>query len=426
MRRCSSAGLAFAGHGLAAIQCDRADRDSPHRGGSRRNYCAESQLDDLTIPRPQYWWGGGFDLWNLPVLQGRSSSRRGALLGSATIYYGVVAGDGGTPGSLPIPLLEVVPSNVLVTPISTPVTASSVLVGVAAPGYPGFVTNSSPSIITQSTSPTNSQGLLTACATPLPSLTSVTPSIAAVNGSAVTVTIAGTNFAAGATVLFTLPGGQAAPITPSAIQSTQLTATIPASLLTTAGLAQIAVNQPAGVISNSLPFAIAAIQPLSVQTSAIPAVVTGFQYSASLNATGGIGPYTWSAPSNSLPGGLTLNASTGVISGIPTASGIFSFTATVSDSTTPTANTAQQTLSLLVGQQYVISTVAGGVPPTTPVQATSASLDSVGGVVRDSSGNIYFVSGNAVFKVDAGGHPWGQSHRPDSNKRQSSPRPATR
>ncbi len=39
----------------------------------------------------------------------------------------------------------------------------------------------------------------------------------------------------------------------------------------------------------------------------------------------------------------------------------------------------------------------------TPVHATSASLDFVGAVTRDSAGNLYFVSGSAIYKVDPSG-----------------------
>jgi len=58
---------------------------------------------------------------------------------------------------------------------------------------------------------------------------------------------------------------------------------------------------------------------LGVSTTALPSAQVGEAYSATLTATGGTGPYTWSmAPgSGPLPSGLSLNASTGVISGTP-------------------------------------------------------------------------------------------------------------
>jgi uncharacterized protein (TIGR03437 family) len=63
----------------------------------------------------------------------------------------------------------------------------------------------------------------------------------------------------------------------------------------------------------------------------------------------------------------------------------------------------------LWGQQYVISTVAGGAPPPTPVAALSASFSTAGGVAVDTAGNVYFSSadenptGANIFKVDANG-----------------------
>lgn len=56
-----------------------------------------------------------------------------------------------------------------------------------------------------------------------------------------------------------------------------------------------------------------------------------------------------------------------------------------------------------LGQPYVISTVAGGAPPPTPLAAVNASLSHPAGVATDSSGNLYFTSNHTVFKVDATG-----------------------
>ncbi len=54
-------------------------------------------------------------------------------------------------------------------------------------------------------------------------------------------------------------------------------------------------------------------------------------------------------------------------------------------------------------QEYSISTVAGGAPPTTPAAATSTGIGTVRRVATDASGNVYFSSGHAVFKISSGG-----------------------
>ena len=53
-------------------------------------------------------------------------------------------------------------------------------------------------------------------------------------------------------------------------------------------------------------------------------------------------PYTWSLPSGSLPTGLTLDTKTGVVSGIPSKPGIYTFTVRVTDAVGIAASTEYQ------------------------------------------------------------------------------------
>ncbi|MGA8540707.1 MAG: putative Ig domain-containing protein, partial [Terriglobales bacterium] len=102
--------------------------------------------------------------------------------------------------------------------------------------------------------------------------------------------------------------------------------------------------------------------PLQITTSGLPAGVVSTQYSTSayLSVTGGVQPYTWSY-TGSLPPGLTLNAGTGQISGTPTATGTFNFTAKVTDSSGPTQSvTANLSITINGGLTITTSSVPNG------------------------------------------------------------------
>lgn len=75
---------------------------------------------------------------------------------------------------------------------------------------------------------------------------------------------------------------------------------------------------------------------LSITTSALPDASKGAAYSAGLSATGGSQPYSWSITAGSLPDGVSLNDS-GMLSGNPSKTGSFSFTAKVTDGDSHTA-----------------------------------------------------------------------------------------
>src|SRR6202022_2617390 len=58
--------------------------------------------------------------------------------------------------------------------------------------------------------------------------------------------------------------------------------------------------------------------PLTITTTSVPNGQVNIAYATALAATGGATPYTWSLMSGTLPIGLTLNATTGAITGTPT------------------------------------------------------------------------------------------------------------
>ena len=126
--------------------------------------------------------------------------------------------------------------------------------------------------------------------------------------------------------------------------------------------------------------------PLAITTSSLTGGSVNVPYTASLAASGGVPPYTWSITSGSLPTGLTLSSS-GFISGTPTTQGTSTFTVQVSDSQATPA-TATATLSLAINGptfrlngNYVFS--FSGYSQGSPVlQAGSFTSDGLGNITN--------------------------------------------
>jgi len=99
---------------------------------------------------------------------------------------------------------------------------------------------------------------------------------------------------------------------------------------------------------------------LTISPSSLPSGHQGTAYSATLTASGGTAPYTWSITSGALPAGLTLNASTGTITGTPTVTATnISITFKVQDSSSPVlTQTATLTLTIAAPGALLITTTS--------------------------------------------------------------------
>ena len=103
------------------------------------------------------------------------------------------------------------------------------------------------------------------------------------------------------------------------------------------------------------------VVPVAIGTTALPPGRVGVTYSAALQASGGAGTYTWSVVSGSLPAGLSLSPSTGVISGTPQSATTTSVTIGVADATNAT-NTASAayTIAITANTVRITTTLAAG------------------------------------------------------------------
>ncbi|WP_343699564.1 putative Ig domain-containing protein [Caulobacter sp.] len=131
---------------------------------------------------------------------------------------------------------------------------------------------------------------------------------------------------------------------------------------------------------------------LQVSPSSLPTPVLTAAYSQTVTASGGSAPYVFTVSAGSLPAGLSLNGSTGAITGTPTASGAYSFTIQATDNSSATATQAYS------------GTIASGLqvsPSSLPTPVLTAAYSQT---VTASGGSAPY-----VFTVSAGSLPAGLS-----------------
>jgi alpha-tubulin suppressor-like RCC1 family protein len=153
---------------------------------------------------------------------------------------------------------------------------------------------------------------------------------------------------------------------------------------------------------------------LVVATSSLPAGRVGSPYSATVSATGGIPAYSWAAAG--LPPGLSLNTTTGAISGTPSTAGSYTPVFTVTDAdrvirdgslaisvAPPNPPVAQLSGKSVLGPTDVFKIACSGLPGQV----------CGGGVVATSSVR------------EAGNRPVGVSARKPGHGKRPKPRPVT-
>src|SRR4051794_5219290 len=163
--------------------------------------------------------------------------------------------------------------------------------------------------------------------------------------------------------------------------------------------------------------------PFTASMPVAPAGQVGLGYQLAGSTSGQVGVVSWSVASGSLPPGLTLNAATGLIAGIPTTSGVFSATVQARDSfdasrvgalpvgiSVAPSGIRVATSTLPAGRVYRAYTaplVASGGPGVTSWSLAGGSLPA--GLSLATNGTISGTPtsvGNATFTVRATDSGW--------------------
>ena len=170
-----------------------------------------------------------------------------------------------------------------------------------------------------------------------PTLSSISPTSTTTCAGSFSLTLNGTNFANNAKVNF-----GATQLTPTTSSSTQLVVTVPASSVATAGTVSVTVVNPGGGggTSNAQTFTINNPPPPVISSGAAATGTVGVAFTYQIVASNC--PTSYNA--TGLPSGLTVNTSTGLISGTPTTAGTYSVTI----SATNAGGTGSATLTLTI------------------------------------------------------------------------------
>jgi hypothetical protein len=162
--------------------------------------------------------------------------------------------------------------------------------------------------------------------------------------------------------------------------------------------------------------------PLTVTARALPVGVTGQTYSQALQATGEKGAVSWRISAGALPAGLSLSPR-GLIAGSPSKPGVFAFTVTITDSSTPAQSTSRPfTLTINQGPipgvyvandgDSVINAFAlgatGNTAPVATIAGPATTLAAPTGLALDQTGRLYVANSQAdaidVFGPGASGN----------------------
>ncbi|HKV03912.1 MAG TPA: putative Ig domain-containing protein [Candidatus Acidoferrales bacterium] len=198
-------------------------------------------------------------------------------------------------------------------------------------------------------------------------------------GQSVVITAQVLNDTSNAGVAWTLaPASGTGTLSPTTSASATYNAPASVTVATTVAVKATSVAFP----NQSATLTITVEPPPAITTTSLPSGSINGTYSGTVNASGGVPPYSWSVASGSLPPGLSLAPSTSnsvTISGTPTSQGTSTFTIKVTDSSGAFATSAS--LTITVGNLAI--TTASPLPPGSVGTPYSVQFAASGGTAPD-------------------------------------------
>jgi hypothetical protein len=138
-----------------------------------------------------------------------------------------------------------------------------------------------------------------------------------------------------------------------------------------------------------------------VTPATLPNGQVGVAYSQTVGATGGTGAKTFSVTSGALPTPLTLNSSSGVISGTPDTPGTYMFTITATDTVSATGS---QAYTVVIKQATSTSLISSSNPSSNGAAVTfTATVSPVGAPPGTPTGTATFFDGASPITCTEGG-----------------------
>jgi hypothetical protein len=116
-------------------------------------------------------------------------------------------------------------------------------------------------------------------------------------------------------------------------------------------------------------------EPLILSTSSLPQALEGSPFEFTLTATGGVPPYTWSA--SSLPSWLSLDASSGRLSGTPTQPSYSNPYIGVRDSSNPPQQDSRWFQLTVIGRLRILTSFLPAATVGTPLRVSAAKTGGV-------------------------------------------------